>query len=178
MDDIVTYLQTAASNLPGIQWAILVLAGFVGVVAVSGGLIHQATQGRRNGPVLPGTIGAIIGGSLMLSLPMVVGVTGISLFGDAHDPKLITSYVPEAGSDNVRLALQALVAFINVIGWYAVARGINRWKNGPKYDQPGWFWSGMTFVVAGTLAANFYVFADMLGVSVGAMPVGTNYFKF
>ena len=67
---------------------------------------------------------------------------------------------------------------INVIGWIAAARGIWRWRVGPKYDQPGWFGSGLTFVLAGAIATNLYVFADVLAVSVGAIPVGTNYFKF
>jgi hypothetical protein len=177
MQDIVTYLTNAAANLPGIQGAIFLLAGVVGIFAVFGSLVNQVTNGRRGQGPLPATIAGLAFGSLLLSLPTVVNIVSVSFFGSVADPKIIDSYTPVTG-DNTRIAIQALVAMINVIGWIAAARGIWRWRVGPKYDQPGWFGSGLTFVLAGAIATNLYVFADVLAVSVGAIPVGTNYFKF
>jgi len=177
MQDIVTYLTNAAANLPGIQGAIFLIAGMLGLIAVAFSLIHQVSAGRRGQGPLPATIAGIIFGSLMLSLSTVVNIVSVSFFGSVADPQIISSYTPVTG-DNTRIAIQALVAIINVIGWVAAARGLWRWRVGPKYDQPGWFGSGLTFVLAGSVATNLYVFADVLAVSVGAIPVGTNYFKF
>ncbi|MFA0809415.1 hypothetical protein [Microbulbifer epialgicus] len=177
MEDVVTYIINVANNLPGIQNAIFLVAGFIGIAAVFGSLVNQVTNGRRGQPPLPSTIAGLIFGSLLLSLPTAVDIVSVSFLGSASDPKIIDSYVPVTG-DNTRVAIQALVAIINVFGWIAAARGIWRWRVGPKYDQPGWFGSGLTFVLAGSIATNFYVFADVLAVSIGAIPVGTNYFKF
>jgi hypothetical protein len=177
MQDIVTYLTTAAANLPGIQGAIFLIAGMLGLMSVGLSMIHQVSAGRRGQGPLPATIAGIIFGSLMLSLSTVVNIVSVSFFGSVADPQIISSYTPITG-DNTRIAIQALVAMINVIGWIAVARGLWRWRVGPKYDQPGWFGTGLTLVLAGSIATNLYVFADVLAVSVGAIPVGTNYFKF
>lgn len=177
MQDFVTYMVTAAQNLPGIQRAIFLLAGVVGIFAVIGSLLHQVSNGRRGQGPLPTTIAGLACGSLLLSLPTVINIVSVSFFGSVSDPKIIDSYTPVSG-DNTRIAIQTLVAMINVIGWIAAARGIWRWRVGPKYDQPGWFGSGLTFILAGSIATNLYVFADVLAVSVGAIPVGTNYFKF
>jgi len=177
MDDIATYLAQFGQNLPGVQSAILRFAGVAGIFAVIASLIHQVVSGRRGQAPLGSTIAGLAIGSLLLSLPTVVNIISVTLFDSAADPKLISSFTQTNG-DSVRIAIQVLVAIINVIGWFAAARGLWRWKVGPKQNQPGWFGSGLTFVLAGTIAINLYVFADMLAVSVGAMPVGTNYFKF
>lgn len=177
MQDIVTYLTTAAGNLPGIQGAIFLIAGVMGLFAVVGALIHQVSAGRRGQGPLPATIAGLVFGSLMLSLTTVVDIISVTFFESAADPQIISSYAPVSG-DSTRIAIQALVAIVNVIGWFAVARGFWRWRVGPKYDQQGWFGSGLTFILAGSIATNLYVFADSMAVSVGAIPVGTNYFKF
>ena len=177
MEDFVTYLTTAAANLPGIQGAIFLVAGFAGVLSVGLALLHQVSAGRRGQGPLPATIAGLVFGSLLLSLSTVVNIVSVSVFGSAADPQIINSYAPVTG-DNTRIAIQAIVAMINVIGWIAAARGLWRCRVGPKYDQPGWFGSGLTFVLAGSIATNLYVFADVLAVSVGAIPVGTNYFSF
>ncbi|WP_045861750.1 hypothetical protein [Teredinibacter purpureus] len=177
MEDLVTYLTTAAANLPGIQGAIFLVAGLAGLVSVGLSLLHQVTAGRRGQGPLPATIAGLIFGSLLLSLSTVVNIFSVSIFGAVADPKIISSYTPVTG-DNTRIAIQAIVAIVNVIGWVAAARGLWRWRVGPKYDQPGWFGSGLTFVLAGSIATNLYVFADVLAVSVGAIPIGTNYFSF
>lgn len=184
MQDIVTYLINAAGNLPGIQSAIFLIAGVVGLFSIVFSLIHQVSAGRRGEGPLPATIAGICFGSLLLSLPTVVDIVSVSFFGSASDPQIIgdsiylTGQNPVYTGDATRISIQVLVAFINVFGWFAVARGLWRWRIGPKYDQPGWFGSGAAFIVAGAIATNLYVFADILAVSVGAMPIGTNYFKF
>lgn len=182
MQDFVTYLTKAASNLPGIQGAIFLVAGVMGLFAVVVAMIYQASAGRRGQGPLPATMAGLVFGSLMLSLPTMVDIVSVTFFGAAADPQIISSYTPVSGNSsggaNIRLAIQALVAMINVIGWFAVARGFWRWRVGPKYDQPGWFGSGLTYVLAGSIATNLYVFADMMAVSVGAQPIGTNYFQF
>ena len=172
-----TYLTTAAANLPGIQGAIFLVAGTLGVFSIGFSLIHQVSAGRRGQGPLPATIAGLIFGSLLLSLSTLVNMVSVTIFGAVADPQIISSYAPVTG-DNSRIAIQAIVAIINVIGWIAAARGLWRWRVGPKYDQPGWFGSGLTFVLAGSIATNLYVFADVLAVSVGAIPVGTNYFSF
>lgn len=178
MEDIVQYLVKAAENLPGIQSAIFLISGVIGIFVVIGALLNQVSNGRRGQGALPSTVAGLLVGSFLLSLPAVVDIVSVSFFGDASDPKIISSYTPVGGGDKVKIALQALVAMINVIGWYAVARGLWRWKVGPKQDQPGWFGSGLTFIVAGVIAVNFYVFMDILAVSVGAIEVGKKYFQF
>jgi len=177
MQDVVTYLTNAAANLPGIQNAIFLISGMLGLMSVGFSLIHQVSAGRRGQGPLPATMAGVVFGSLMLSLTTMVNVVSVSFFGSVADPQIISSYAAVTG-DTTRIALQALVAMINVIGWAAAARGLWRWRIGPKYDTPGWFGSGLTFILAGSIATNLYVFADMLAVSVGAIPVGTNYFKF
>ena len=130
MEDIVTYLTTAATNMPGVQNAIFLLAGVAGIFAVIGSLVNQVSSGRRGQAPLPSTIAGLVFGSLLLSLSTVVNIVSVSFLGSVADPKIISSYSPVTG-DNTRIAIQALVAMVNVIGWFAAARGIWRWRVGP-----------------------------------------------
>ena len=177
MDDLSTYITTFAQNLPGLTTGFNLIVPLIGLIAVINGLVTQFNQGRKGQGVVPAALASILIGSLMFSLPTVVDIFSASMFGSAADPKMIDTYTSSTGAGTEK-AIQALVAFINFIGWIAVVRGLMRWRDGPKYDQPGWFGHGLTYVLAGSLATNFYVFADVLGVSIGAMTVGTEYFKF
>lgn len=177
MQDIITYVQNFGVNLPPLQNLIFIIAALVGLFTVIISLASQFSSGRKGEGVLPSTLGGLIVGSLLFSLPKVVDIVGYSMFGSVADPQIISSFTSVSGSAP-RKALQVLVALINLLGWIAVARGLWRWRMGPKIGQPGWFGQGLTFVIAGVLAINFYVLADILAVSVGAIPAGTTYFKF
>lgn len=177
MQDVITYIQKFASNLPEINNFIMIASAVVGLYAVIFALINQTTRGRRGEKPLAGTIAGLLIGSLMFSLPTVVNIFSFSMFGSASDPQFINSFQSETGT-NLRKALQALVAIITVIGWIAVARGLWRWRIGPDSGQAGWFGQGLTLVIAGVLCINFYVFTDAIAASLGAASVGSNYFKY
>jgi len=177
MEDYITYLINFGTNLPAIQDFFLLACGLAGIILVFASIVHQARAGRRGDSPLPATIAGLFVGSFMLSLTTIVDVIAVTFLGTNADTRVVTSYAPVSG-DNVKVALQVIVLFVNLIGWFAAAKGLWRWRVGNKYDQPGWFGSGAVFLLAGAGCTNLYVIADMIAVSVGAQPVGTEYFKF
>lgn len=177
MEDVITYLITATHNMPAIQRLIFIVAGVIGFVIAGSALMHQARNGRRGEGLSGVTVAGVIVGMLLMSLKTVVEVFAISFFQGAADTMIVDTYSP-VGGDAVKTAIQALTIYIAVVGWFAAAKGLYMWYSGPRSGQPGWFGPGLVYIIAGMFCTNFYVLADVLAVSVGAMPAGTAYFKF
>lgn len=174
-----TSLTTLAMNFPKIQTFFFDLMAFLGLVAVISSLMHQAAAGKRNQGLLPETIAGIVFGSLMFGIPSVANIFASSLFGTSADTQIVTSYSAVTGADaKVRESVHAVVVMAAVIGWFAIGRGLWIGRVGAKYQQQGWQGASLTFIIAGTIATNLYVFADILGGSVGISGLGTDYFKF
>lgn len=177
MDDLVTYLIAFGQNFPGIQAGFFKVCAVIGLFTIGTSLINHKVKGQRGGGFSKGALAGIIIGSLMFSLPSFMNVVSYSFLGSSTDVQIVDTYTTVSG-DNIRKATQVLIAFITVIGWVAGARGLWIWRIGPKYDQPGWFSSGAVYLIAGAACVNLYVVADIIGQSVGATTLGTNYFKF
>lgn len=177
MDDLVTYLITFGQNFPGIQIAFFKVCAVIGLFTVGISLVNHRATGQRGGGFAKGTLAGILIGSMMFSLPSVMNVVSYSFLGASADVQIIDKFTTTSG-DNIRKATQVLIAFITVVGWIAAARGLWIWRIGPKHDQPGWFGSGAVHLIAGAACVNLYVVADIIGKSVGATELGTNYFQF
>lgn len=177
MEDIVTYLVTLTGNMPSIQRLIFTVCGVIGFVIAGSALLHQARNGRRSEGISGVTIAGIIVGMLLMSLKTVVEIFAVSFFQGAADTMIVDTYSPVTG-DPIKTAIQALTIYIALVGWFAAAKGLYMWYSGPRSGQPGWFLPGLVYIIAGMFCTNFYVLADVLSVSVGAMPVGTTYFSF
>jgi hypothetical protein len=177
MDDFGQVIINGAGSIPGILYGFRYVLATMGIFTVIASLAHQARRGRSGEGMLPVTVGGLIIGSLMASIQTVVAVTGQSLLGDIQDPIFMESFNPD-GTDPTRLGIQAVVAYINMLGWFAAGKGLWTYRIGPKYGQPGWLGTGTAFLVSGTLMANFYVFADVLGFTFGDVQLGSKYFRF
>lgn len=176
---MVDSLTILAQQTVGLQEGYFQIMGFLGICSVIGALFHQYTAGRRNEGLQVATVMGLIFGSLMFAVPNVAEIFGGSLFGTNEDSIIITSYVAETGANaRVRESVHAIVAICTLLGWIAIGRGLYIGSVGAKYQQHGWQGSSLTFIVAGTIATNLYVFADILGASVGMGSLGTDYFKF
>lgn len=177
MQQVSDMLIAIAENLPGIQIAVFIIFGVIGIFCIGSGLITQLRNGRSGQPVLPSTFALVITGSFMLSMPALVKVFANTLFGGNQDPRMILSYATTTGT-STDVALQTIVYVIVVIGWVAAGRGLLIWKSGPDTGQVGWFGRGLTFIIGGVLATNIVIFADFLGGSIGQQPFGTNYLDY
>ncbi len=177
MDDFGQLAINAASSIPGILYGFRHVLATMGIFTVAASLAHQAKRGRSGEGMLAETVMGLVIGSVMASIQTVVAVVGQSLLGDAQDPIFLESFNPH-GTNPTQLGIQAVIAYINMLGWFAAGKGLWTYRNGPKFAQPGWFGNGTAYLVSGTLMANFYVFADVLGLTIGSVSVGTDYFKF
>ncbi len=177
MGDFGQLAINAASSIPGILYGFRYVLATMGIFTVIASLAHQAKRGRSGEGMLAQTVMGLIIGSIMSSIQTVVSVIGQSILGDVQDPIFLESFNP-TGTNPTKLGIQAVIAYINMLGWFAAGKGLWTYRTGPKYGQPGWLGTGTTFLVSGTLMANFYVFADVLGVTFGTVNVGSEYFKF
>jgi len=183
MEDLITYIITFASNLPAIQDLVFIASGGIGFFSVTSALYYQISNGRRGDTPSSAFWAMLFIGSLMLTLQSLVGAFSTTLLGEGIVPVTVTDlqvsqlHSMKTSGDTVRGAIHTIALIVNLIGWIAATRGLIRWNYGPKYQQPGWFGSGLTFVIAGALCTNLYAFADAIAVSIGAIPVATTYFK-
>lgn len=177
MEDIGSMIQEAAKSLPSLQMLVFLLSGVVGVFTVIFALASYSTEVKRGQSPTAKTLSGLLVGSLLLSLPSVMDVWSYSLFGSSAEPKIVTSAVLSA-SDPVRRTIHALTLYINFIGWIALARGLWTLKQGPVYQNEGWVSKAIVLMLAGTCAANFALFVDILANTINAQPLGSMYFAF
>jgi hypothetical protein len=108
---------------------ISIMAYLAGVTSVITGIYRlgqagQAASGRA--PSTKGTIGYIGGGALLISCGQLMDAISTSLFGSAQTAQFSSlSYnIANMNSGSVNNVVQAMFAFIEIVGWIAFVRGI------------------------------------------------------
>ena len=167
--DVFGYLEQFASHAaPLLNSAFFPIIGLIGLFMIASGLMIARTEGKKGEAVPFPAVMSLVAGALLLSIPTFVEVLSFSLFAADSDPLAFNAAYSASNGDVVIQAIKALSAWIVFIGWIAVARGIMRFRSGPKSGMEGWVGSGITFIIAGVLCINFKVTALMVANSFGA----------
>ncbi len=168
MTDPVTFfvrLAGIAGQLESLLRAVVFLIGLLLVVHALRLSVRRSEQGPQTVPGAKALTSFIIGTGF-LAFPQTVGILLGTIFGSVRpdDASGIFAYGGDLLSlvGGSRRAVEAVVLFIQLIGFIAVARGLlflncAATPGGPKSLGPG-----VTFIVAGALAVNFPSFFGVM----------------
>jgi len=178
MEDMVHYIVTFAGNLPSLQNLVFVIAFISGLTMAISALFYQISGARKDQGLSKRTVVGLLMGMFLMSLEYSMGMMSQTVFSNQADMQIINTYAPIGGDDNVKKGIQAVVGIITLLGWVFAVIGLWTWRDGSINEQPGAFKTGLWHILGGVGCVNFYVLADILAVSVGAIPAGSLYFKF
>ncbi|RCN55810.1 hypothetical protein [Acidiferrobacter thiooxydans] len=130
--------------------------GLVGLVLVMHALVKATRVGQSGGrDSWGGVIGEIYFGAMLSSIAMSMAMVSHSFFGPTFNGYGSVSPI-STGVPMAQAVQEALTNLIVLLGWFAFIRGLYVWRSvadgGGQDRHP--FWTGLTFVVAGALAAN------------------------
>lgn len=154
------------TELPAIQTTIFLVSAAMGIFAIGVGLVQLSKVGSRGDAKLPYAIGAIIIGSLLLSVNQFGDIVTNTTLSQTEAEIVAASGVLQ-GDNEFEKGLQVLIGIMTVFGWIAIVRGLHRLRIGPLTNSPGWAAQGFTFIIAGVIAANFVTFVGVLEDTTG-----------
>ena len=130
--------------------------GLVGLVLVMHALVKATRVGQSGGrDSWGGVIGELYFGAMLSSIAMSMAMVSHSFFGPTFNGYGSVSPI-STGVPIAQAVQEALTNLIVLLGWFAFIRGLYVWRSvadgGGQDRHP--FWTGLTFVVAGALAAN------------------------
>ena len=170
MTDLLQIIRNIVAALDGLMWlvsAICFLIGFYLTVKA----LRMARRRHESGPAMGSwatPISTFVTAAMFLSLPTVLDVLNVSLFGTtARSAYSVFEYADGTigilRDARARELIAGLVAIIQFMGVIAVCRGIHllglsaRGGHGPRTFGPG-----ITFVLAGAAATNFPLFVGLI----------------
>ena len=134
--------------------------------------ITRSYQEGARGPTGIGTIMTFIAGGALLSSSQMMGAFSTSLFGEAvavSTPQF-TGKVGEALGEQaevVETTIQAMIAFIGIVGWIAFIRGWFVLRAVADGSQQASITQALTFLFGGALAVNIGGVVNLLSASIG-----------
>lgn len=170
MTDLLQIIQNIVAvldPLQGLVSGICFLIGFVMTIqALKQAQRRQemgAGQGGWNGP-----ISSFITAAMFLSLPTLLNVLNVSLFGvTAQSAASVFSYADSTigaiNEESAREMISGLVMIVQFMGIIAVCRGLYLLNQSAQGAQgPKTFGPGFTFVICGVAATNFPLFVGLM----------------
>lgn len=130
--------------------------GLVGLVLVMHAIVKATRVGQSGGrDSWGGVIGELYFGAMLSSIALSMAMVSHSFFGPTFNGYGSISPI-STGVPMAQAVQEALTNLIVLLGWFAFIRGLYVWRSvadgGGQDRHP--FWTGLTFVVAGALAAN------------------------
>ena len=130
--------------------------GLVGLVLVMHAIVKATRVGQSGGrDSWGGVIGELYFGAMLSSIALSMAMVSHSFFGPTFNGYGSVSPI-STGVPMAQAVQEALTNLIVLLGWFAFIRGLYVWRSvadgGGQDRHP--FWTGLTFVVAGALAAN------------------------
>ena len=130
--------------------------GLVGLVLAMHAIVKATRVGQSGGrDSWGGVIGELYFGAMLSSIALSMAMVSHSFFGPTFNGYGSISPIG-TGVPMAQAVQEALTNLIVLLGWFAFIRGLYVWRSvadgGGQDRHP--FWTGLTFVVAGALAAN------------------------
>ena len=169
MTDLMQIVRNVVAVLDGLQWLVSGICFLIGFVMTAQAL-RMARRRHESGPALgswAAPLSTFVTAAMFLSLPTVLDVLNVSLFGTAsRSASSVFEYadgtIGAIRGARARELIAGLVAIVQFMGVIAVCRGIHllglsaRGGHGPRTFGPG-----ITFLVAGAAATNFPLFVGL-----------------
>jgi len=116
-------LQAFASNFPGFQTGLIILALAIGFGLVTMGLYNFATYGKRQrqGQPLTVPVWQTVGGTALMGLGAVIQTQHISIFSRDTNVRSILDFQDPSGSEAAMLAT-VLLGVVTFFGWIGIFR--------------------------------------------------------
>ncbi len=168
IENLVDAISPGGGGLTGLMYILSWLIGIVTVILSIRGFSQRSEMGRNAGS-WSAPIWTFVIGICFIVLPGLVYTVSETMFGGTStDASEIFSYAPSTvglfDSDSTgRAMITGIVVVIQFVGYIAVMRGLFVLKataNG--YGNSRSFGPGLTFVIAGAMAANFPLFMRLL----------------
>lgn len=149
--------------------------GYIGgliLILIGVSRITKSYQEGPRGPTGIGTIITFLAGGALLSSSQMMSAFSTSLFGDAvavSTPQF-TGEVGKAMGEQaevVETTIQAMVAFIGIVGWIAFIRGWFVLRAVADGSQQASITQALTFLFGGALAVNIGDVVNLLSASIG-----------
>lgn len=140
--------------------------GLVGLILVMHAILKATRVGQSGGrDSWGGVLGELVFGAMLSSIAMAM--VSHSVFGPTFNGYGAITPI-STGTALAQAVQQALTNLIVLLGWFAFIRGLYVWSTlgdgGGRDRHP--FWTGLTFVIAGALAANIGATIASITVSV------------
>ncbi len=146
------------------------IAGILMIFFAMQRLVRTAQDGPR-GPLSFGTITMFVVAGILLSFPQLLTSLNMSLTGTADAKTQVTLMalggVDQAQLQNAQNIFSAVLAFMAVIGFLSVVRGLFLLKSFAEGGQQASMMSVVTHIVAGALAINLGAFINAVQTSLG-----------
>lgn len=146
------------------------IAGILIVLFAMQRLVRTAQDGPR-GPLTFGTISTFIVAGLLLSFPQFLAAAGTSIFGGREILTQATFMTLNAiNADQLQTAknvFSAILAFMAVIGFLSVVRGLFLFKSFADGNSQATMMSVVSHIVAGAIAINLGSFINAVQTSLG-----------
>lgn len=169
------FVALAKNTVNPLLFAIDVFCYIAGILIIVFGLqrfVKTAQEGAR-GPLGYGTLSMFVVAAALLAFPHMVGMLGNTIFGTTASLTKITFMSNIGGVLDANLEKQALnvlsacVAFIGVIGYLSVVRGLFIFKAHADGNGQATLFSAVTHLVAGIIAVNLGQFVNYMQNTLG-----------
>ena len=142
------------------------MGGIILVIMALSRLLNTYDQGWK-GPSGIGTIMCLFCGGALISAGPMMAAFSISIFGDATsntNPVFSGELKKALGAqeDRARALLEALVAFVIIVGWIAFVRGLFVLKSVADGNQQVSMAQALTFLISGAIAINIGEFVNII----------------
>lgn len=175
----VNFISDIAGPMSLVLSAFAYLGGILLIIIAISRITRSYQEGAR-GPTGIGTIMTLLAGGALLSSASMMAAFSNSIFGDS------TSFTNPVFSDELSAALgdseekikatiQALIAFIVIVGWIAFIRGWFVLKSVADGNSQVSMAQALTFLFGGALAVNIGNLINYVQASVGANVLGISF---
>ena len=162
-------LSALAENFPAVLLAIKLSLYAAGLFLVVIGLYYWGSGGGGSrGQHSHGSgviVSLVIGGSLLLSLPALITLSGASI-GLGSDPRLVLSSVPVNRTDPLSMVAMVCFNLASVIGYTSAGWGVYSFAMSGSRKEDG-FWVGVRRLFAGAVLVNLQGAMALVARSVG-----------
>ena len=171
------------SDIAGPMGLVLSAFAYLGGVLLILVAISRITRGYQEGargPTGIGTIMTLLAGGALLSSGEMMGTFSSSIFGDAtsYTNPIFTGTLQTAlgaNADKVAATIQALLAFVAIVGWIAFIRGWFVLKAVADGDSQVSMAQALTFLFGGALAVNMGDLINLVQGSLGGNVLGISF---
>lgn len=144
----------------------LLVFGFLQLGASSADIGQALRGGLSRGTGIDTPIKTLLVGFLLLSLPGVLDIFSMSLFG-VNAPENVLSYIPAGNGDPLlKLMVQLSISIIAIIGLCGAVRGLNMIRQNGQ-GSSGEFWSALTHIAGGVAAINIVTVSHLVAAFMG-----------